>query len=143
MESFSRYFLSKISYIKKTINSSLLFMSWGMFERVPPDQHNIKIVIEKKNGDIKIYYMNDQFIKNNIKELDLHSGSLSGLINNYNNFYFLNVFIKDRFAEIFKNEIKFISIYKIIFNGNSTDTLIPNLDNPLSTLLYQHIYDNS
>lgn len=117
-------------------------MSWGMFERVPPDQHNVKIIIEKKDGEKLIFYLKDQLIKNLIPELNLKDGSLSGLINNYNHFYFMNIFFKERFGKIFENEIKFISIYKVIFNGESNKTLIPNLSHPLSTLLYQYTYDD-
>lgn len=124
------------SIIKKLSNFKIvkffsrigLFMNWNMFCKSPSTHNKIKFIIELKNGEILIYYLDTKKINNCISEiipeLDLKPKSLASLIHNYYHHGFLIVdyieqIIKDKYGE----DLKCFSSYLQILTPNKTNPL--------------------
>lgn len=122
-------------------NNLFLFMNWAMFSVSPNFLIKIKIIVETRDNLIDIFYIDDKFIKENIEELNLKASSLSGIINNYTSYDFLNDFLTKKLNLIYKNNLKYISIYKIIIYDNNYNAR-ETVKNSRTSLIYQHIYEN-
>jgi hypothetical protein len=132
--------INNIPIINWLHNNLSLFMDWAMFSVSPSSIIKIKIIVETRDNLIDIFYINDKFIKDNIKELDLKASSLSGLINNYTSYDFLNDFLTKKFNLIYNKNLKYISIYKIIIDYNNHQAK-ETIKNSYTNLIYQHTYE--
>jgi len=116
-----------------------LFMDWGMFSTSPEFVHKVKIIVETKDNLIDIWYLEDDFIKNNIPELNLLKSSFCGLIGNYTSYGFLNDFVTKKLNTVYNKNLKYISIYKITMK-NKNFKAEETVKNSHTALIYQHTY---
>jgi len=112
-----------------------------MFSTSPEFVDKIKIIVETKDNLIDIWYLEDNFIKNNIPELNLSKSSFPGLIANYTSYGFLNAFLTEKLNMVYKKNLKYISIYKIKMKSKNYDAQ-ETIKNSHTALLYQHTYGN-
>jgi len=122
--------IKKISSIKiiKFLYKIGLFMNWNMFCNSPARHHKVKFIIELKNGEIFIYYLDtektDSSITKIIPELNLKPKCLAGLIHNYyNHGFFLIDYIEQVIKHKFGDNLKHFASYLQI--------LRPDKNNPL------------
>jgi hypothetical protein len=110
-------------------------MDWKMFQLCGPIQQDIKIIVETKTNLIDIFYLNDNFLKSKIPELNINKNIMGPLISNYTSYSFLNIFLKDRLNKIYNYNLKYITIYRLNISFTEKNKKITS-----SKLVYQHIY---
>lgn len=116
----------KIDFIPKNplwnkIYNLKLFMYWEMFDEVSPSKNQIKIIVETKNGEIDIYYFIDENLKKIIPELNIKTSCYAPLIHKYPKYNFLTQFIIEKIKEKYKDNLLYISFYKLIYLKNDED----------------------